>query len=175
LSDCLSAQYAGSIGLYAIGIHKVSTNNKFETGILFGDLPEKFGGPVKTITVKFTYNPFRFNLSDKFQIEPLQAGVFITKHFGENLALTWGKDYPKGYYWWNRSIRYHLFVSTQALYKFNKQPLDRITVNFEANTNDLYLYSYFPNMNTLSVWEIVYFGVGVKVYWRGRLNIKTAE
>ena len=42
--------------------------------------------------------------------------------------------------------------------------MDRLAVYFEANTNDLSLYSYLPNPKALSLYDIFFFGTGIKLY-----------
>lgn len=164
----LCVQYAGSIGLYSIGGAAVTDRDKLELGLMFGDLPYAFGGPVKTFTFKLRYNPFRIRLYKSLVFEPVQTGFFLTQNFADNLDVLWGSKYPKGYYWWPRSLRSHVFLSAQLSYEINNKPIDRIAISFETNTNDLYLYSYFSNTKALSLYDIIFFGISVRVYFNWR-------
>lgn len=160
----LTAQYGGSIGFLSFGVSKATPKNKFELGLLYGNVPKSLGGVNNSITLKGTYNPFHIPVMKKIDLEPLQTGIFVSRNFGENLGPNWGNKYPGGYYWWTRSIRFHFFLGSQVSYKIQSKHIDRLSAYFEANTNDLYLYSYFPNRNTISLYDIFFFGTGIKLY-----------
>lgn len=160
----LTTQYAGSTGLASGGLSVGSRKNKLELGFLFGFVPERYGGPIQTFSLKFVYNPFRLHLSDRFCWEPLQTGVFITQYSGDNFSLRWEDKYPKGYYWWPKSTRQHIFLATQTSWLLRKKHADRVSLFLEANTNDLYLYSYLPNVRSIKFYEIIFLGTGVKLY-----------
>lgn len=161
----ITGQYAGSIGMYSIGYSKITPNKKIELGLLYGKIPKFAGTEHRTLSLKFTYNPIHYNINTRFTFEPIQMGVFLCQNFGENSSLFWGKQYPKGYYWWSKSLRIHGFVSTQLSYKMiESKSFDRISLYLEANTNDLYLYSYLPNTRTMDWHDIFFLGAGIKVY-----------
>ncbi len=163
----VTTQFAGSIGFYSGGFSLVTTTkNKFEAGLLYGHVPRSMGGVNRSITLKGTYNPFQFRCTKVISIEPLQTGIFICQNFNQHLSLSWGNNYPPGYYWWTKSLRFHIFLGAKVSLIQNRKRLDRISFFFEANTNDLYLLSYFPNMKSMSLYDIVFFGAGIKVYYR---------
>jgi hypothetical protein len=162
--SAITLQYAGSIGFVSIGFSAVTKKNKLELGLLYGKVPRLFGGVHRTLNLKGTYNPFQVKLGGKIISEPLQAGAILSQNFGETLGLNWGDKYPPGYYWWPKSLRTHLFVSTQFSVMLNKKYVDRISLYLETNTNDLYLYSYLPNTKTMSLYDILFFGAGLKCY-----------
>lgn len=162
--SAVTLQFAGSTGLFTTGFSKITARDKIELGILYGYLPRAFGGPHSSLSGKFSYNPFQFNLNRNVMIEPVQTGVFVSRNFNDNLGANWSSKYPKDYYWWTRSVRFHYFISTQISYKFKKVHLDRLAFYFEANTNDLYLASYLPNRKTLGLYDIFFFGTGIKLY-----------
>jgi hypothetical protein len=122
------------------------------------------GGPVHSATLKFGFAMFRKRLNPAFSITPLTAGLFFAQHFGNNLHTTWDARYPKGYYWWPRNMRQHLFLSTCVAFHPGSELIEKIALYFEMNTNDLYLYSYIPNTRALQWHEIVFFGTGLKVF-----------
>src|SRR5262249_3931535 len=132
LKSCLTAQYAGSTGLYSLGFSLVSQRNKTELGLLYGRLPRAFGGLHQTLVIKFTYNPFRLRLTELLSLEPLQTGLFVSQNFNPHLDLKWGPNYPHGYYWWPRSTRLHIFVGTQASQHIGRGHLDRLALYFEV-------------------------------------------
>ena len=143
-------------------IFQANSQQKIELGLLYGHTPQAFGGPLNSFTLKFIYNPFKIDFSPTVRFEPIQAGLFITGWFGENVDLSWSNRYPKGYYWWQSSTRKHAFVSTQMSFMMKK--VDRLSLYFEANTNDLYLYNYLPN-KTVNFYDIIFYGLGIKLYF----------
>ena len=161
--SAITAQFAGSTGLVTAGFSKVSARDKIEVGLLYGYTPRRYGD-LNALVLKGTYNPFHITITEKIKLEPIQTGLFISQNFGKNLGLKWGEEYPYGYYWWSRSTRFHFFISTQASYKLDTKYMDRLSLYFEANTNDLYVFSYVPNRNALSLYDIFFFGTGIKLY-----------
>ncbi len=162
----LTVQYAGSVGFLSVGYFKQTANDKFGIGLVYGNTPKSMGGPLGSLSLKLRYNPFQVKLYKNIYLEPLQAGIFLTQNFGKNLDLKWSSNYSKGYYWWGSSFRQHIFVSSQISILKEQGCFNKISFYWEANTNDLYLYSYFPNCDVLSLYDIIYFGIGVKFYIR---------
>lgn len=165
----LSIQYAGSTGLGTVGYFKAGKKEKLELGLLYGFTPAFVGGPLHSLSLKLIYNPFRIKIREFLISEPIQGGVFISQNFGSALETKWGSQYPDKYYWWHPSQRYHLFFSTSlAYYTSSLKKIDHVSFYFETNTNDLYIASYFPKNNhrSLTVYDIVFLGSGLKFYLR---------
>jgi hypothetical protein len=161
----LSAQFAGSVGLGSIGYHRIFCKDKLMLGIVYGNTPKRFGG-IHSFSIKFKYSPFRIPISKRLILEPIQPGLFIFQNLGENIKLTWPSQYNGGYYWWGKSLRQHVFLSTQVSWKLQKTYFRNIGLYFETNTNDLYLHSYFPNRKSISIYDILFFGVGLQASLR---------
>jgi hypothetical protein len=161
-----TAQGAGSIGLFSAGIGLSGPGNKLEGHLLYGFVPGLSSGWLNITTLKFLYNPWKIDLGNRAGFYPLQVSAFLSMHSGENLGLFWDKKYPKGYYWWARNLRQHLGFSSAFAIDYAKGKIDRTLIYLETNTNDLYLYSYFPNMRTIKLWDIFFFGAGLKFYLR---------
>ena len=143
--------------------------DKLELGLLYGHTPKRFGGPLHSLTLKFLYSPWRIKIGERFLLEPLQPGVFLARHFGNHLAMRWPRDqYPRQYYWWPRSLRTHIFLSTAVSMRSGSKMFRRFSLYFEANTNDLYISSYGGKRNyrSLTLYDIIFFGSGVKAYLR---------
>jgi hypothetical protein len=157
------SQFAGSTGLASAGFSKVTARDKIELGLLYGYLPKAYGGNNHSLSLKFAWNPWQFKVK-RLSVEPVQLGAFICQNFNKNLEFTWGNNYPKNYYWWPRSTRFHPTHSTQLAYVFDTKRLDRLAYYFEANTNDLYIASWYPNRKALSLYDIIFFGMGLKLY-----------
>ena len=159
-------QFAGSTGLVSAGFSKVSARDKIELGLLYGYLPKAYGGTNHSLSLKFAYNPWQLRAFKRIQVEPVQLGVFICQNFNKDLEFSWGNKYPKHYYWWPRATRFHPTLSTQLSYVFDSERVDRLAYYVEANTNDLYIASYYPNMKALSLYDIIFFGMGLKLYFK---------
>jgi hypothetical protein len=165
-TTALSAQFAGSVGLVSFGYWGLRPAQKLELGIIYGNTPMTFGGQLHKDSLKLIYNPFHVSFSPRLRFDPVQASFFFTNWWGENLHSSWSSRYPKGYYWWQSSLRKHIALSTQFNYIINRNKLDRLAIYFEANTNDLYLvYDYLPNMESRSFYSTVFYGVGCKLYF----------
>ena len=167
-TSAVAVQYAGSIGWITMGYFRQSFNKKIEAGLLYGYTPESQGGEIQSFAFKLIYEPFKINIRPDIQIEPLQTGLFVTQNFSNNISWKWADKYDRGYYWWTNSMRFHVLLGSQASYVFNAKVVHKVSLYFEANTNDLYVFSYFGNNNSrsLSFYDIVFFGIGSKVYFQ---------
>ena len=166
-TEAAGIQFAGSIGWLSAGYFRQAANKKIELGFLYGYTPEFAGGRIHTIALKFIYEPFRLNVNPDIQIEPLQAGAFFTQNFARNLYISWPEKYNTSYYKWISSLRIHVLLGSQVSYILNDKVVQKISFYFEANTNDLYYRSLRANSNkhSLALDEIIFFGIGSKVYF----------
>jgi hypothetical protein len=160
--SAISAQFAGSVGFWSVGYHRVFYNEKLSLGLVYGNTPKRVGGKLHSVSFKLKYSPFRISLYKQFSFEPFQAGFFLVQNFGENLRSHWPSRYKGRYYWWGNSFRQHVFLSSQLSVGIEKGFFRRVGAYFEANTNDLYMYSYLSNMNSLRFYDIVFFGIGIQ-------------
>ena len=158
-------QFAGSTGLITAGIFKSRMNEALQFGLQYGYTPQK-EDDLHSVSIKALYSPYTINLSKKVEVHPLQTGIFISQNFGKKLYIIWPDHYPKHYYWWPPSLRSHFFLGTAVSVKTG-HPFSRISFYFEANTNDLYLAGYLDNQNhkTLSIYDIFFFGTGMKAWF----------
>ena len=156
-------QYAGSTGLISAGIAKTGKKQLFELGLLYGYTPALGDHANHSLSIKLNVSPFQVHIAQKLYWQPIQAGGFLCQNFGKNLGLIWDQQYPKGYYWWSRSTRIHLFFSTQITVDSGIDFIDKIAFYIETNTNDLYISSYFPNRQTMRITDIFFLGTGCKL------------
>jgi hypothetical protein len=164
-------QFAGSTGFLTAGMFKGTKNERIQLGLLYGHTPKLYGGPLNSLSLKFLYVPFHIGLGKWLYIEPVQTGAFLSQNFGNSLYYSWPEKYPKNYYWWTPSLRGHVFLSTSLGVRTDKLKwIEKISCYFEANTNDLYVASYAikKNHNSLSFYDIIFFGTGLKFYLRSR-------
>jgi len=158
----VSLQFAGSVGFLSAGYYRRTEKEKIELSLIYGHTPRVFGGPLHSVSFKFLYSPFRIGFLHRFSFEPLQAGIFIAQNFGRNLYVTWPDKYPSHYYWWPNSLREHVFASSQVSFSPTHTAFEKISAYFEANTNDLYIYSWAPNRGAITLYDIIFFGIGIK-------------
>ncbi|MDP1621115.1 MAG: hypothetical protein Q8M08_02130 [Bacteroidales bacterium] len=155
-------EYAGGFGMLSAGI-LFRPLKKTEVAISVGYTPPVHGN-IWTANALVSYTLFRIRLNKQFTFHLLKTGAFVNFNFGKNIYLKWPSRYPDDYYWWNSSIRYGPFVDTELKYSPVKNNF-ACTFFFQCLTNDLYLYSYLPNMRFFSFCDILVFGIGIKVSW----------
>jgi len=161
IPDGLSIEYAGGFGLLSGGALYNWTKNS-EIGISVGYVPTHYGR-IWTTNFLCSYNLLPVSLNKNCELHLLKAGIFFNFNYGKNIYLMWPERYPKNYYWWNSSLRSGPFVDTELKVKPAKGKFS-YTFFFQCLTNDIYLYTYFPNTRFIRIWDVVYFGAGIKVH-----------
>ena len=162
----LAMQYAGSVGSWSIAAMRHTRNERIGAGFSYGRTPPSQGGPLNTWALRFMYTPWQVDLNARWRLEPVQTGVFIGYTTGLNLGASWPSYLEKGYYWWTPNFRQHLYLRSQLSYRAGAGFIQRIGGYFEVNANDLYVYSWWPNRGSISVYDILFFGAGVQVYFK---------
>ena len=161
------AEYGGGFGMVSAGmIFNPAGKLNVRTGA--GYTPPAYGN-IWTANLLLShpvlpaveYRNIRFRLLD--------AGAFASMNFGKNIHPVWPDQYPKGYYWWTSSLRYGPFLETGATVAFRNHAIGFF---FQCLTNDLYLFTYLPNRETMSVADILVLGAGVKLYLFSSCNPK---
>lgn len=160
----VSAQYAGSIGLGSVGWMRHTHHERIGVGLWFGHAPRSYGGPLSTWALRFLYTPWRVDIGDRLQLEPLQVGLFIAYTAGLDLRSRWPSHLDKGYYWWFPNFRQHLHVRSQLGWRTGQDKTQRLAAYLEVNTNDLYVYSWWPNRGSIAVGDILFLGAGLQLY-----------
>lgn len=156
----LTIMYAGGFGMLSAG-PVFYHGNKLESSLTFGYTPAAYGN-IATINLLSGFKGFEIGKNKKISAQLLKAGVFVNFNIGNNIPLKWPDVYPEKYYWWNSSMRFGPYIDTglkysPAMHKFN------YNIFFHCNTNDLYLASYILNPKTLSIYDILVFGIGIKI------------
>ena len=163
-------QHAGSIGFFSVGAgYPVFKNKRGSLDFNYGFVPKSKGGDLHIVSAKFAYRPWKVNIADGVVWYPVNPGAFVTYHIGKEYDFFWDKDtYEEGYYWWSTAIRPHISFSTEINLdgpKLTKTSVIKgISIYTEANTNELYLISYFQNHRAISPVEIFKLGIGVRVH-----------
>jgi hypothetical protein len=163
--DFAVVQYAGSIGMMSVGTGYDIFRERSRFSIHYGSVPESRGGLLHIVTGKLLFIPWHVPVSNRLSLNPLDAGLMITYHFGDTFKAHWpGSLEPKGYYWWPAAWRAHLAFETSATYHYpEKNRLQSLTPYLEFNTNDLYLVSFIQNTQSLRISDIFKLGAGVRL------------
>lgn len=166
----VTLQHAGSIGFMSVGFgYPVFKNQRGHLDFNYGFVPEKRGGALHVLSMKFNYRPWEIDIRDGIKLYPVNPGAFVTYHLGPQFDLYWDKDtYEEGYYWWSTALRPHLSLSTEvqldAKKLFKTDKIKGLSVYSEFNTNELYMVSYFQNVGALSITDIFKLGIGLRIH-----------
>lgn len=162
--DHITAQYAGSTGWMSVGAGYDLFTQRARVGLQYGVVPEEKGGKLHILSASFFYKPYALNVSDRVSLNPLDPGLKISYHFGEQFYLNWPSRFPKGYYWWKSALRLHLATESSITYKLKSTAkVKYVTTYLQLNSNDLYMVSYILNARSLSLPDIVKAGIGVRL------------
>lgn len=156
-------QYAGGIGFISPGIGIAHSRDKIDTDLFFGYAPKWLAGDdIVMLTFKNTYFPFKKEL-DKLDltIYPLSAGILLNYTFGGQYSNFWSDKYPKGYYWWDPSIRWGFFIGGKVS-KLLDGSIKKVSAYYEVGFNDLYFVSYIQNTGHLGLHDILNLALGLK-------------
>lgn len=160
-------QYAGSIGSFSIGTLRHTRNDKLALGLNIGHVPRSAGGSLNIVALRFQYDPWRVRLGKDWVWHPMQLGAFISYTSGYDLRATWPEQFEKGYYWWFPNFRQHPYLRTMFGRRTHGDRVPQVSAYLEVNTNDLYIYSWFPNRGSISVGDILFLGAGMQVRLKG--------
>jgi hypothetical protein len=155
-------EYAGGFGMVSAG-SVFQIIRKLELEVSAGYTPSNYGN-IGSVNLLTTYKPFKIRINDKLTWLPFEPGFFATVHIGKNIYLVWPDNYPNEYYHWNSAFRFGPFVSTELNWKLNRNK-NSVSVLFHSLTNDLYLATYFTNLQSVEIMDILVFGIGVKYYF----------
>lgn len=160
----LKLQYAGGIGFISPGIGIAHSRDRVDTDLFFGYAPKWLAGDdIVMLTFKNTYFPFKKEL-DKLDmtIYPLSAGILLNYTFGGQFRHFWSDKYPKGYYWWDSSVRWGFFLGGKVTKTLENSSIKKISAYYELGFNDLYFVSYIQNSGYLGLYDILNLALGLK-------------
>ena len=165
LPDHVKLQFAGNIGFLSGGPGYLSRNKTLETDIMFGFLPEKFGGDgLISTSLKTTYSPWSIPLKNDYYIKPFSIGAYLSYTFGTQFDLKLPEHYPIGYYWWATSMRAGAYMGGKVGKELTRLKRKRsLEAYYELGTYDLLLISYVQNTGYLKPSDIVNLAFGVRL------------
>lgn len=160
----LKGQFAGSMGMLSAGVGwDYGKRRQWETDFMMGFVPgNRYDEGHVTMTLKQTYTPFRIHLGNDYHFEPLTAGMYITKIFGEYFWTSLPERYPKGYYFWAVNTRFNISLGQAVTIPCNSKLFSRsVSAFYEVNTNDLYLISAIGN-ESITIKDIIGLSIGLR-------------
>jgi hypothetical protein len=162
--DFAVIQYAGSIGYLSGGVGYDIFQNRGRVSMHFGSVPKSEGGPLNIIAGKIIGEPWTIAVSERTTFNPLDVGLMVSYHTGDNFKSNVPDLLAKrNYYWWHTSLRVHLITETAISVRLEESRFfKKVTVYGEMNSNDLYMVSYISNASTLKLHELVKVGVGLR-------------
>ena len=167
IPDQANIQYAGSIGYMSLGAGYNLFKEKAALSFHYGYVPETKGGELHITAIKFEYKPWAIRIKDKVIFHPFNPVVFLSYTMGKNFGLSFDRDqYAKGYYFWSPALREHLGVSSEVkILGDRSSKIKAISIYTEANTNDLYMVSWYANRTSTPIYEIFHLGFGMRMYF----------
>lgn len=97
--DHLKLQLAGDIGFVSPGIGYELAGRRLHLDLFLGWVPAGVGGhDIYSATAKVTYVPWHLRVFRRWLLQPLTAGVQLTRTFGSQYFVTSPSRYPGGYY-----------------------------------------------------------------------------
>lgn len=160
----LKGQFAGSMGMFSAGMGwDYGKRRQWETDLMMGFVPgNRYDKGHVTMTLKQTYTPFRIDLGHDYHFEPLTAGIYMTKIFGEYFWTSLPERYPKGYYFWAVNTRFNISMGQAITIPCNSKRFSRsVSAFYEVNTNDLYLISAVGNQ-CITLKDIIGLSIGLR-------------
>ncbi|ACL65834.1 conserved hypothetical protein [Anaeromyxobacter dehalogenans 2CP-1] len=99
LPDHLTAQFAGNVGLLAVGGGHAWRDDRVVGDLLFGWVPESVGGTdIYQLSAKVTWSPWIFRLGQGWKARPFTVGLQVTYLLGGDYFIVQPSRYPSGYY-----------------------------------------------------------------------------
>lgn len=165
MPDHLKMQFAGNVGFLSGGPGYISRNKTLETDLLFGFLPQKYGGDaLVSITLKTTYSPWRIPLKNTAYINPFSMGIWLSYTFGAQFDTSWPSYYPAGYYWWATAMRPGIYIGGKAGKQITMNNKKRgLEAYYELGSYDLKMITYVQNVGTVKLSDIFSLALGVKL------------
>lgn len=159
-----TVQYAGSTGYISVGGGITNKSNKLFHELLIGYVPENVGGNLTKLTYRISWYPYEVNIGSKYKWQPLNPAFFLSYNAGRDFTLTPShQKYHDDYYWWSNGLRKHIGFNTSFIIQPDECKQRRLQLYLEANTNDLYLLTYWDNVGVMGFDELWFLGLGARV------------
>ena len=167
--DFVKLQFAGAIGMFSGGPGYVHNHGRMETELLAGYLPASAGGDhLTSVSLKWNFLPWEVPFKKApLSFIPLHTGSYLSYTFGSQFDTILPERYPRGYYWWASSLRIGIFAGSRLRWLRDRSDRDKgirsMDVYYEIGTYDLKFLSWFQNVTTLSILDVINISAGVKI------------
>lgn len=160
----VKAQFAGHLGFVSVGAGRTFFEERLETDLFLGYLPEKIGGDrIVTAALKITYLPLRTLEVKSLDWQPLRTGLQLSHTFGKDYYIFGHNDkYPKGYYGFPTALHLYFYAGGQANFA-RVGGLGRFGAYYEFGSNVEYLVSYLQNPKYLGPGKIFHLALGLRM------------
>ncbi|WP_018476494.1 hypothetical protein [Pontibacter roseus] len=157
-------QFAGHLGFLSVGAGRSFFQEKLETDLFLGYLPEKIGGDrIFTAALKATYVPLKPIPVRSLDWQPLRTGLQLGYTLGSDyFAFEPHDKYPKSYYGFSTALHLYYFLGGQVNFT-RVEKLSRFGAYYEVGTNVEYLVSYIQNPKYLGPGKIFNLALGVRM------------
>jgi len=156
LPDHLNAQFAGGIGFVSVGAGYETRNHRWHGDFYYGYVPESVGGiEIHSVTAKLTWAAASSQLRKDVRVDWVTAGVLANYVFGKQYFLFDPDRYPYSYYGFPTAAHIGMSVGS-AVYH------GRFGLYYELGTTDRFVVSYIRNTHSLSFFDIMHLGIGMK-------------
>ena len=163
LPEHFTAQFAGSIGLFAAGAGYTSANKSWESDLLLGYVPESIAGvSIWTAALKGYWLPLQLQVSDKVAFSPLSSGLMLTYTFGDNYFIRNPDRYPKGYYTFSTAMHLYLQLGNQWYFSPHPNKKRQFRFYYEVNSSAEEIISFIQNPKALSPLDIFHLSLGIR-------------
>lgn len=158
------AQFAGNIGLLALGGGWSWWDHRVDLDLLVGWVPPMNGwASLWSITVKPTYWPVELDLSREWRLRPISAGGAATFYLGDRFFLFPPSKYPSGYYPVNTALRLSLFVGGSVGKQLTLGPVEGVDFYWEVGFTDLEFYLFLRNPHSRTLFDVLHGALGLAV------------
>lgn len=159
-------QYAGGIGFLSAGFGwDYGPRCQWETDLLVGVVPAyNAQDPKMTLTLKQNWMPWGIRCGERFMVEPLSCGIYLSTILSDKFWVREPDRYPKHYYPIATRLRAHVFLGQRITWNTalrRERLVQRITAYYELSTCDIYLISKINN-RWLRFSDIMGLSFGVK-------------
>ena len=158
-------QYAGSMGFMSVGTGwQYGSNHQWETDLLLGIVPRYSSKRAKaTLTLKQNFMPWNVELNDRWSLEPLASGLYVTTLLDNEFWTKEPEKYPSGYYGFSTKLRANIFVGQRLSFSCDKNnPNKKVTLFYELSTSDMYFISAATN-KYINPRDVLSLSFGVKI------------
>ncbi|MFD1768252.1 hypothetical protein [Sphingobacterium suaedae] len=155
LPNDIKLQYAGNIGMFAVGVGYVTPNQKWKADLLYGIVPSDYADdPIHSLTVKGKYTPINRQYGNGVHVNWFHTGMLFNYSLGNKYFLGLPEYYDKGYYYFPTALNVGVFVGSEIRYK-------KWGIYYELGTTEKRVINYAKNTRSIDFNEIWNIGVGL--------------